>query len=413
MYFYKDQKGVMTILLAVLVIAIVFSISSGMFILNISRQKELNEHIRSAKAYYAAESAMEDALHRLSNSVTWTNNYSLNFDGASSTINISEDIGGSRSITVTGESSKRLRKLLAAYQLTSEGIGFHYGAQAGDGGLIIANGCTIDGNIYSNGPIVGSGNHTITGTAIVAKNTGTISGAKISGDAYVAKCTGGSTIGGNLITDDNDGCSAGSVSALGSEIATSDLPVTQEMVDKWKIEAEKGGTIVGDINLAGGSNLTIGPKKINGNITMTVDAKLNIKGTLWVTGNITIRNNSVMKLVNDYGSLSGVVMADGLIDLDNSAKAKGSGQVGSYLMLLSTKSGNPAISIGQSFDADILFTLNGWVRVKNSTNIREITGYGIHLSNNSGLNYETGIANAVFTMGPGGSWEVITYKEIE
>jgi hypothetical protein len=136
-------------------------------------------------------------------------------------------------------------------------------------------------------------------------------------------------------------------------------------------------------------------------------------GTLWVTGNLTMTQSSILELDTAYGNLSGAVIVDGLIDLNNTAKARGSGVEGSYLVLISINSADPAISIDNTFEADILFALNGWVNVKNSTNIREITGYGIHIRNSAGLVYEVGLADSSFSSGPGGSWTVTDWKEVE
>jgi hypothetical protein len=123
-----------------------------------------------------------------------------------------------------------------------------------------------------------------------------------------------------------------------------------------------------------------------------------------------------MQLASNYGQTSGMVVADGKIDLQTTSQAIGSGEPGSYMLLISTKSGDssdPAIVIGQSFSGDILFTNNGWIEVNNSTDIREITGYGVALKNSAGLTYEVGIANAMFSSGPGGAWEVTSWQEVE
>ena len=157
----------------------------------------------------------------------------------------------------------------------------------------------------------------------------------------------------------------------------------------------------------------MGPHKIDGNLSMSVSSILSMTGTIWVTGDLTISQSSILELDNAYGNLSGAIIVDGLTDLSQTGKARGSGTEGSYLVIVSTNSGNPAIAINNSFEADILFALNGWVTVKNSTNIREITGYGIHIKNHAGLVYEVGLADTSFTTGPGGSWTVTNWREIE
>ena len=50
-----------------------------------------------------------------------------------------------------------------------------------------------------------------------------------------------------------------------------------------------------------------------GNLTFSNNATLNVTGTIYVTGDITTSNNNTIKLDASYGSLGGVVMADGSI----------------------------------------------------------------------------------------------------
>ena len=143
-------------------------------------------------------------------------------------------------------------------------------------------------------------------------------------------------------------------------------------------------------------------------------AKLYIIGTIWVTGTITIQNQSVVRLDQEaYGSLSGVLIGDGVITLQNAAKALGTGEEGSYLLIISTNTSDSALTIQDSFEADILFTPNGWIVIQNTADTREVTGYGIHLKNNAEIIYEMGLEDTSFTSGPGGSWKVTSWKEIE
>ncbi|MEA3398172.1 MAG: pilus assembly PilX N-terminal domain-containing protein [Patescibacteria group bacterium] len=409
----NNQHGAAAIVLTILIMAVMLSVTAVLFTAAINEIKLSSHSVRSAQAYYAAESGLEDTLLRFKNGWNFSTPYQLFVANASTTVNDLGVIGGSRTITSTGENENRIRNMAIIYELISSEVGFHYGAQAGEGGVIIENNCSIDGNIFSNGPIDGQGNHTIAGTVIVAQNGNYIDGAKIGGDAHADVCAD-STIDGHLYSNNITNCTAGTgTSTLASEIATSALPVSDEMIAEWQAEAAMGGTISGDLNLAGGDNMTIGPKKIDGNLDMRVDAVLNVSGTLWVTGDMTLSQNAIMQLSPAYGGTSGMVITDGDIDLNNSFVARGSGESGSYLLLISTSSNNPAIDISNTIQADILFTNNGWIKINNSTNIREITGYGVHIRNGAGLTYEVGIASAAFSSGPGATWAVSGWREIE
>jgi len=81
-------------------------------------------------------------------------------------------------------------------------------------------------------------------------------------------------------------------------------------------------------------------------------------------------------------------------------------------MLISTATGD-AITIQDSAETDILFTQNGYILIQNSAKLREISGYGIHLKNSVKIIYEVGLQDTSFTSGPGGTWEVTSWKEVE
>jgi len=207
---------------------------------------------------------------------------------------------------------------------------------------------------------------------------------------------------------------AGSVKERPSNINPEPLPVSDEQIQGWKNDAVSGGIISGDYILSGFNEDSLGPKKIEGNLITQDQAKLSIAGTVWVTGDITVQNKSRIKLDRDsYSSLSGMIIGDGIITLQDDGKALGSGEEGSYLMVISTNISNPALVIIDSFEADIIYTQNGWILVQNTANVREVTGYGIHLMNNAEIFYEIGLEDASFTSGPGGSWEVVKWKEVK
>ena len=132
------------------------------------------------------------------------------------------------------------------------------------------------------------------------------------------------------------------------------LPISEAQIDVWELEATNGES-VGSQTFSSGTR-SMGPKKINGNLIMSGDAELVVTGTLWVTGEIELSNNSKIKLDASYGSSSGVIIAGidesataGEIEISNSAQVLGSGSAGSYIMLLSQREmGSNAIKTSNS-----------------------------------------------------------------
>ncbi len=407
------QKGFAALFLAILILAVIFALGISITILTLGQQRRARNISLSSQTFYVAEAGVEDALLRLSQNKNWQSLYTFSVDQGSVTVEISDILGGSRTITSTGDILSRIRKVQTVYQISAEEVSFFYGAQIGDGGILMDNKSSILGNVFSNGSITAQDNTEITGTVWVAQTGNQIDGAKIGQDTYVDICQN-SEILGTLTTSSDINCTASSFSPLSEEIAKKDLPISQEQIDQWKTEAVSGGVISGDYILQGQQQASLGPRKIEGRMVIQDKAKLSITGTIWVTDEIVIQNNTEVRLdSNAYGSNSGVVISDGRITLQDDAISLGSGQPGSYLLLISTALGAQAIIIKNFFQADILFAQNGFIVVQDSSRLKEISGFGIHLKNSVKIEYEVGLEDASFTSGPGGGWQVTSWKEIE
>ena len=416
-----SQNGFVALYLVILFLGLALTFGLAFSLFNFGQQKIFQNVFLSAQSYYAAEAGVEDALLRLVKKMTLSAPYTFKVGQATSTVEISEIVGGSRTITATGNSLNRLRKIQVGYSVSTQQISFHYGAQVGEGGMTMGNNAVIKGNVYSNGSVV-SGKGYIEGTVIVAKNGNRIEGLIIQQDAQAHSCkdsqiTGTLTyVSGGTIQN----CLAGgTIKIQPNEIPTKDLPIPQTQIDKWKSEAEKGGTISGDYTISGKIIQNLGPVKITGNLLVDNNAVLNMTGTIWVVGDLRIDNGATIKLdSNSYGALSGVIVVDGKIKVRPNTYLKGSGQEGSYLLLLSTNpevsdTTNPAIDVDNNTDAAIFYTNQGLIVVRNQVKARELTGYKIFLDNNAEVAYETGLEEAVFSSGPGGSWKVVSWREVE
>jgi len=407
----NNQIGFAAIFITILVLVIILGIALSISLLTFGQQKISANIVRSSQAYYIAEAGIEDALLRLKQNYQMAPlSYNLNVGNGSIDVDIPSIVGGSRTVTSQGNISNRIRKIQIVYSIDTEEISFQYGAQVGDGGLVMDNDSKVYGNVFSNGNISCSNTSLITDTVIVAGLGNTISGAIIGGDLYVNTCNN-STISGDLYALVDNSCSYSSfISQAPPDLIP--LPISDAKITEWKQEAEAGG-IIGDYNLAGSSSDSLGPVKINGDLTLENNSELTITGTIWVTGNVNVKNDVIVHLSFDYGTLSGIFISDGIITLENDSRSSGSGQPGSYLLYISTSLANPAILTKNDIKADIIYTNNGWIAIENDVDVREVIGYGLYLKNDAKIIYEVGLANAVFTSGPGGSWQVQSWKEIE
>ena len=412
---FNSQQGFVALIVAILVLVTMLSIGISISTLIISRYKISFNLSKSNQAYFAAESGIEDALLRLvEEDMNWTTSSTLKVGEATSTTQISEILGGARNITSEANLRNIIRRVRAVYQISAEKALFYFGAQVGEGGIVMDDGSTIHGNVFSNGSVQAAANTEITGSAKVAKTGNYIEGAEIGTNAWVDICRN-SNITGILTCASSTNCTAVITDLLTDEIATRTMSISEEQIEKWKEDARLGGTTTGDYILSGKQEAFLGPKVIDGNLRVEGgSAKLFLTGTVWVTGSTTVQDSAQIRLDEaSYGSFSGILISDNEVVLRDSGKALGTGQPGSYLLIISTTPGEPAITIQNKFEADILYTQNGWIMIQDTADMREVTGYGIHIKNNADVTYEVGLQDTAFSSGPGGSWEVTSWREIE
>lgn len=427
------NKGFVVILATLLVLSagLVIVLSAGY--ISLSNVKIVRNNIYSVQAYYAAEAGIEDSLLRLNKGMDFskTNNFTVG-DGTA-TIEIADLIGGSRTVTSKGDLSNRIRRIRVIRAMTTEKASFHYGAQAGEGGIDMEANSVIHGNVFSNGTIRGvTGNRsaTIENTAIIAKSGNKIInltvGSGLPDEVRVHTCDD-STINGDLyyVSGGSSNCTVngGTTKELPNDIELADMPISDDQITNWKNEAVDGGTESVEHVVIAKETEYLGPKKIDANLIIEDKAIVILTGTLWVTGNITVENGATIRLDASYGSTSGVIVADGIITAENGAILEGSGAKGSYLLLLTTNNSGAtdpnippdtyAVYAKNNTQGAIFYASNGLIRLRNNINIREATGYRLYLDNNAEITYEVGLIDTLFSSGPGGSWEILEWREVE
>ena len=574
----NNQSGAAMLISVIFFLFISLAIISGLVSPTVREFKNANVNLSSKKSYFLAESGSEDALYRILKNMAISASESLTLDSNSATTTITDIDSSTKQITSLGDVSNYQRKTNLTLS-TSAGVSFNYGMQIGNGGLVMSNSATINGNVYVNGNITGSNSAKITGTAIAADRTaeivdqindtgtptntiqfgitastqdaaqsfitatsdvvtqisvyikkvgtpsnatvritadsggkpatnslatGTLSASSVttsygwvnivlspnvnfstgttywlvidanvsasnyyvwgannaqyanglgklgqygtttwnntspSGlDAFLKIYLGGinSVISGmtigqlgvgnasahtvnNSIIAGNLYCQTGSGNNKSCDISEGDptplnFPISDSQVQSWKDYAVSGETQTGDINISGSGTLTIGPKKIVGNLYVSNNGILTISGTLWVTGNIVLSNQAQVKLSSSYGSGSGMIISDGTVSTSNSASFSGSGTTGSYMMMLTTSTSSSAINIANSAGTVILVAPYGTISFSNTAGAKEAIAKTINMSNSATLTYESGLANINFSSGPSGSWEVQTWGESE
>ena len=426
-----NQKGFAALFITLLVLLVVLGMAISFAVLTLSQERVSRNITKSTQSYYLAEAGIEDIILRITKNMQWSSPYNINLAGGQTAITTSDVIGGSRTITSTGNFSNRIRKIQTVYKISTQNVTFYFGIQVGNLGLQMDGNAVVHGNIFSNGPISGSSNTKIYGDAISAGPAGSINNMKIKsseggGSAWATTLTN-CTIDGDAHYANISGCSVAGTHYTPEEgPAPQEMPISQEKITSWKNDATAGGTIP-EYYLGGNNTGSLGPVKVNGDMTLDSNAKLTITGTVWVAGNLSLNSNSVIQLDPGYGSFSGTIVVDGKVSVDSNVVFCGSEgyagggkcnpSVGSFIMLLSTKNsvnpGSPAIYATSNSKTAILYASAGFITLGSNAKLREATGYGIYMSSNAEVIYEIGLADIRFTSGPGGGWKVTSWKEIE
>lgn len=416
----NKEKGFALFYGAVLILAVVLVVVVGISVTVYNQQKIFQNIVKSTQAYYGAEAGLEDALLRIEKDMSLSVPYSIDVGNTSVVVDVIDEFENSKIITAEANILDRIRKMEVRYGISVQEVSFHYGAQIGDGGMEMGNGSLVRGNIYSNGTVFGAG--TIEDTIIVAGNGNKIQGLSIDRDAKAYSCEdcdieGDMTYVTGGILDDCD--VDGSITEQSEEILAKNLPLSEAQINDWKQEAEMGGVITGDHIISGKITEDLGPKKITGKLIIDNNANLNMTGTIWALGGIEIDNGATIQLdEGSYGPLSGVLLTDAKIKIKPGTYLIGTGQPGSYLLLLSTDSEDedirdPAIDVDNNSETAIFYTTIGLIVLRNNIQTKEVTGYKIYLDNNAQILYESGLRNTSFSSGPGASWQINSWKEIE
>lgn len=391
-----------------------------------------NKALLSKQSYFLAESGAEDAYYRIKTGKSLGSSVTLSLGSSSTSTTITTISSLQKQISSIGNVSnfKRSSGLTA---LNSTGVVFLYGTQAGQGGIVFGNNAFLNGDLYSNSNISGSNGAYITGSSWVAGATGSINNMCLGGTSSSGSCNNATTHDTHAHTVTNSNvtgtiyCQSGSgnnssCNTSQADPATLALPVTTASITKWKADAAAGTVVTGNVTIS--TAQTLGPEKIIGNLTVSGSGVLTIADTIWVTGNVTFSGSgggSQVKLGSAYGSQSGIILSDGLINIGNNITFANSGTSGSYIMLLTTSScdqstsaspcnSNNAIEISNNAAIVIANAQSGTVHFSNNATVKEVVGDKIRLNNNVGISYGTGTVNVGFTSGSN-SWAPTSWKE--
>jgi len=191
------------------------------------------------------------------------------------------------------------------------------------------------------------------------------------------------------------------------------LPISDAQITSWEAIALAGGVMTGPYSVSG--TQTLGPKKIEGNLTVANGAILILSGPLWVNGNVSFSNNASLLVSSSVGANGAIIIADatgntatkGTVSLSNNVTVSGNGNANSFPMIISTNTGSRAVQLSNNASSVILYAPYGSAEIENGAGASQITAKKLELENNASITYVNGLQNASFSNGPGGSWAVV------
>ncbi|MDD5165302.1 MAG: hypothetical protein PHG25_02070 [Candidatus Pacebacteria bacterium] len=424
------NRGQVIILNTILFLAVSLLLINGVAYPILSHYTATQGLIQSKQSFLLADSATNEALYRLKNNLTIGSTETITLASSSATIIVTNTPSGKR-VAITSPGNTYQRNIQLDLTLGT-GVSFHYGIQSGQGGFVLQNNSTVTGNVFSSGTVVGNGN-TIYGDVISAGSSGLISGIYATGTIY-AHTLQNSRAGKDAFyysaatIDSYTGSHVTGIKYPNSTDQTPvDLPIDDAQITEWENDAAASGTAT----CSGGtytitSSVIIGPIKIPCDLVISGSPTVTIKGHIWVTGNITIQNNSILKMDSSLGAQNVAIIADdptnrltgSLISIQNNAAFQNSGTTGSFVFMISQNNSAEnggsvnAITLSNNTTALVAYAAHGLIPLSNNISLKEVTAYKITLQNNANVIYDTGLPNTLFQAGPGGGYNVLNWTEI-
>lgn len=428
----RSHRGYVLVLTLVF-LGIFFTVATAYLSFITSSARAARASIASAQALSLAEAAIDKAVYELNQSTSYSGESNITLGDGVFTISVSSVDSSTKLITASATvpnstNPVATKTVKAKVAISSALISFHYGIQSGNGGFSLSNSASITGNVFSSGPVTGNGNY-IYGDVVSAGANGLVYGVHATSSVYAHTIgtTGTATIvdkDAHYVTKTNTTV-AGTSYPNSPDQATADLPISDAQISEWESQAAAGGTISscdGNGNYTVSSNVSLGPIKITCNLVVkSSSATLKVTGPIWVTGNITMQTGPMIRIDPALGSQNVAIIADnpadqngsGKIDVGQSTVFQGSGAANSFVFLISqnrsaeTGGATVAISMAQGASALVAYASHGLLTLSQSVSVKEATGYKIALSQSANVTYDTGLPNAVFKSGPGGSWAFV------
>jgi hypothetical protein len=424
----NTQNDAGFIVLTVVIIFLFISLTASLALASIVYRESamVRNTVRSLQSLYVSESLQEDIFFRFVRNISVSATETLSLNQATATATVAT-VGNTRRIVSAGDAERRVRR--TELVLThGPGASFFYGVQTGQGGFHIGGSAEVIGNLYSNGPITGSGASEVTGSAVSAGPTGLISRVDI-GDSGHANRIENSWIDDDAFFQSIHNTTVGGTRHPGSPNPSPvDLPITDEEIDFWQNEAQAGGVHTGPCpyRIGGTTNISLGNIKISCDLTIESSSRVTLTGPVWVRGNLTIGDAAIVSVSPTLQGRSVPIIADNPTDRLNSSRITVGGSAGafgagsdSFVVLVSrntsARDGGATIAIslrGGGPERDlVVYARHGRISIGGSAHMSAVAAHRVDIAGGAVVEYDSGLANMLFSSGPAGGFVLESFRE--
>jgi len=271
-----------------------------------------------------------------------------------------------REILATGtDASGSMSEILVSARKTyasNDDTEFNFSVLTGSS-FEIKNHAVIDyGPVFLNHDFECTNDPTINADIYVTLPGGTLTGCIITGNVYADNIINSTVTGDCHYNGSLSGTTCSGTTYSG---ATTPVPAEFPVFDEafWQAEALAGGTYSGDYDAP--DNSTLGPIKIEGDLTIDADVDVTMTGAIWVTGELNIANHASLKVDSSFENRGSVIIIDGIGSIENGADIDGTGHPDSHLVLYSTVVDDLALSINNKGGTAIYYAPYGTVQIVN------------------------------------------------
>lgn len=336
----------------------------------------------SKRTLLFADGVLDDAVYRLKVGKQITAGETITFGDLSAGIDLATE-SGITTVAIFATSTDDLARNMQVAVSSLAPPTFSDAVTVGIGGLTMSSNATVYGDAHSNGTITGNSNSLITGNASavgsISSPTPTIEGTRTEGAA----------------------------------------PKTLPNIDEeyWQQQANiNNDPHIGDLVVNGNQQVTYGPKKFEGSVTLNSNSTITVTGTLHITGALTLNSNTQLIVDDSLGSDGVVIIVDGPVEFSSAHPplVPAAAEPPGYPVIVSLSSDSAAMELNSNATLEgLLYAPEGGIVINSNAGAISVVAKELTLNSNATIDFDSAVAQRSYEGGGTGGFTIEQWKEIE